>query len=114
MPTDRTRFIGAAASRYSGEHSSRRWPAERIRSSGSRLLAVAEESPGEAERVGGAASLKEYAAMGSLGGEQAAATRTPRSTTAKLVPGGVDAIVAVAGPLSESSYQLIGGPPRPA
>ena len=73
-----------------------------------RLLAVAEESPGEAERVGGRV-VKEYRAMGSLGAMQAGSDRYPQIDRHKLVPEGVEAIVAVAGPLSGIIYQLIGG-----
>ena len=73
-----------------------------------RLLAVAEESPGEAERVGGRV-VKEYRAMGSLGAMQAGSDRYPQIDRRKLVPEGVEAIVAVAGPLSGIIYQLIGG-----
>ena len=73
-----------------------------------RLLAVAEESPGEAERVGGRV-VKEYRGMGSLGAMSAGSDRYPQVDRHKLVPEGVEALVAVAGPLSGILYQLIGG-----
>ncbi len=73
-----------------------------------RLLAVAEESPGESERVGGRV-VKEYRAMGSLGAMQAGSDRYPQIDRHKLVPEGVEARVAVVGPLSTILYQLIGG-----
>ena len=73
-----------------------------------RLLAVAEESPGEAERVGGRV-VKEYRGMGSLGAMSAGSDRYPQVDRRKLVPEGVEALVAVAGPLAGILYQLIGG-----
>ena len=73
-----------------------------------RLLAVAEESPGESERVGGRV-VKEYRAMGSLGAMQAGSDRYPQIDRHKLVPEGVEAWVSVAGPLAGILYQLIGG-----
>ena len=73
-----------------------------------RLLAVAEESPGEAERVGGRV-VKEYRGMGSLGAMSAGSDRYPQVDRHKLVPEGVEALVAVAGPLAGILYQLIGG-----
>jgi IMP dehydrogenase len=73
-----------------------------------RLLAVAEESPGEAERVGGRV-VKEYRGMGSFGAMSAGSDRYPQVDRHKLVPEGVEALVSVAGPLSGILYQLIGG-----
>jgi IMP dehydrogenase len=73
-----------------------------------RLLAVAEESPGEAERVGGRV-VKEYRGMGSLGAMSAGSDRYPQIDRHKLVPEGVEARLSVEGPLSEILYQLIGG-----
>jgi IMP dehydrogenase len=73
-----------------------------------RLLAVAEESPAEAERVGGRV-VKEYRGMGSLGAMSAGSDRYPQVDRRKLVPEGVEALVAVAGPLAGILYQLIGG-----
>jgi IMP dehydrogenase len=73
-----------------------------------RLLAVAEESPGEAERVGGRV-VKEFRGMGSLAAMSAGSDRYPQVDRHKLVPEGVEALVAVAGPLSGILYQLIGG-----
>jgi IMP dehydrogenase len=73
-----------------------------------RLLAVAEESPGEAERVGGRV-VKQFRGMGSLAAMSAGSDRYPQVDRRKLVPEGVEAIVAVAGPLAGILYQLIGG-----
>jgi IMP dehydrogenase len=73
-----------------------------------RLLAVAEESPGEAERVGGRV-VKQFRGMGSLAAMSAGSDRYPQVDRHKLVPEGVEAIVAVAGPLAGILYQLIGG-----
>jgi IMP dehydrogenase len=72
------------------------------------LLAVAEESPGEAERAGGRV-VKEYRGMGSLGAMSAGSDRYPQVDRHKFVPEGVEARVAVVGPLSGILYQLIGG-----
>jgi IMP dehydrogenase len=73
-----------------------------------RLLAVAEESPGEAERVGGRV-VKEYRGMGSLGAMSAGSDRYPQVDRRKLVPEGVEARISVEGPLSGILYQLMGG-----
>jgi IMP dehydrogenase len=73
-----------------------------------RLLAVAEESPGESERVGGRV-VKEYRGMGSLGAMSAGSDRYPQIDRAKLVPEGVEARISVEGPLTGILYQLIGG-----
>jgi IMP dehydrogenase len=73
-----------------------------------RLLAVAEESPGEAERVGGRV-VKEYRGMGSLGAMSAGSDRYPQIDRRKLVPEGVEARISVEGPLAGILYQLIGG-----
>ncbi len=73
-----------------------------------RLLAVAEEFPGESERVGGRV-VKEYRGMGSLGAMSAGSDRYPQVDRHKLVPEGVEARISVEGPLSEILYQLIGG-----
>ena len=73
-----------------------------------RLLAVAEESPGESERVGGRV-MKEYRGMGSLGAMSAGSDRYPQVDRHKLVPEGVEARLSVEGPLAEILYQLIGG-----
>ena len=73
-----------------------------------RLLAVAEECPGEAERVGGRV-VKQFRGMGSLAAMSAGSDRYPQVDRRKLVPEGVEALVAVAGPLSGILYQLIGG-----
>jgi IMP dehydrogenase len=73
-----------------------------------RLLAVAEESPGEAERVGGRV-VKQFRGMGSLAAMSAGSDRYPQVDRHKLVPEGVEALVAVAGPLAGILYQLIGG-----
>ena len=73
-----------------------------------RLLAVAEESPGEAERVGGRV-VKQFRGMGSLAAMSAGSDRYPQVDRRKLVPEGVEALVAVAGPLAGILYQLIGG-----
>jgi IMP dehydrogenase len=73
-----------------------------------RLLAVAEESPGECERVGGRV-VKEYRGMGSLGAMSAGSDRYPQVDRRKLVPEGVEARISVEGPLAGILYQLIGG-----
>jgi IMP dehydrogenase len=73
-----------------------------------RLLAVAEESPGESERVEGRV-VKEYRGMGSLGAMSAGSDRYPQIDRRKLVPEGVEARLSVEGPLSDILYQLIGG-----
>ena len=73
-----------------------------------RLLAVAEESPGESERVGGRV-VKEYRGMGSLGAMSAGSDRYPQLDRRKLVPEGVEARVSIEGPLAGILYQLIGG-----
>jgi IMP dehydrogenase len=73
-----------------------------------RLLAVAEESPGESERVGGRV-VKEYRGMGSLGAMSAGSDRYPQVDRHKLVPEGVEARISVEGPLAGILYQLIGG-----
>ena len=73
-----------------------------------RLLAVAEESPGEAERVGGRV-VKEYRGMGSLGAMSDGSDRYPQVDRHKLVPEGVEARISVEGPLAGILYQLIGG-----
>jgi IMP dehydrogenase len=73
-----------------------------------RLLAVAEESPGESERVGGRV-VKEYRGMGSLGAMSAGSDRYPQIDRRKLVPEGVEARISVEGPLAGILYQLIGG-----
>jgi IMP dehydrogenase len=73
-----------------------------------RLLAVAEESPGESERVSGRV-VKEYRGMGSLGAMSAGSDRYPQLDRRKLVPEGVEALVSVEGPLAGILYQLIGG-----
>jgi IMP dehydrogenase len=73
-----------------------------------RLLAVAEESPGESERVGGRV-VKEYRGMGSLGAMSAGSDRYPQVDRRKLVPEGVEARISVEGPLAGILYQLIGG-----
>ncbi len=73
-----------------------------------RLLAVAEESPGESERVGGRV-VKEYRGMGSLGAMSAGSDRYPQIDRHKLVPEGVEARISVEGPLSGILYQLMGG-----
>ena len=73
-----------------------------------RLLAVAEESPGETERVGGRV-VKQFRGMGSLAAMSAGSDRYPQVDRRKLVPEGVEALVSVAGPLSGILYLLIGG-----
>ncbi len=73
-----------------------------------RLLAVAEESPGESERVEGRV-VKEYRGMGSLGAMSAGSDRYPQIDRRKLVPEGVEARLSVEGPLSDILYQLMGG-----
>jgi IMP dehydrogenase len=73
-----------------------------------RLLAVAEEAPGESERVGGRV-VKEYRGMGSLGAMSAGSDRYPQIDRQKLVPEGVEARISVEGPLAGILYQLIGG-----
>ena len=73
-----------------------------------RLLAVAEESPGESERVGGRV-VKEYRGMGSLGAMSAGSDCYPQVDRHKLVPEGVEARISVEGPLAGILYQLIGG-----
>jgi IMP dehydrogenase len=73
-----------------------------------RLLAVAEEAPGESERIGGRV-VKEYRGMGSLGAMSAGSDRYPQIDRRKLVPEGVEAKISVEGPLSGILYQLIGG-----
>jgi IMP dehydrogenase len=73
-----------------------------------RLLAVAEESPGESERVGGRV-VKEYRGMGSLGAMSAGSDRYPQIDRHKLVPEGVEARISVEGPLAGILYQLMGG-----
>jgi IMP dehydrogenase len=73
-----------------------------------RLLAVAEESPGESERVGGRV-VKEYRGMGSMGAMSSGSDRYPQLDRRKLVPEGVEARVSVEGPVAGILYQLIGG-----
>jgi len=73
-----------------------------------RLLAVAEESPGEAERVGDRV-VKEYRGMGSLGAMSAGSDRYPQIDRHKVVPEGVEARLSVDGPLARILQQLIGG-----
>ena len=73
-----------------------------------RLLAVAEESPGDAERVGDRV-VKEYRGMGSLGAMSAGSDRYPQIDRHKVVPEGVEARLPVEGPLAGILYQLVGG-----
>ena len=79
------------------------------------LLAGTEESPGETELFEGR-RFKSYRGMGSLGAMQglgadryATAQSTVATTSAKLVPEGIEGRVPYAGPLGDTIYQLVGG-----
>jgi IMP dehydrogenase len=79
------------------------------------LLAGLEESPGEVVLYEGR-RFKEHRGMGSLGAMQgfgrdryATAQGASGTTTGKLVPEGIEGMVAYKGKLSEYIYQLVGG-----
>lgn len=78
------------------------------------LLAGTDESPGRIAFVGGR-KYKQYRGMGSVGAMMASSGGKSRynqehvNAKAKLVPEGVEGMVAWKGPLSEVVYQLVGG-----
>jgi IMP dehydrogenase len=79
------------------------------------LLAGLEESPGEEVLYEGR-RFKEHRGMGSLGAMQgygrdryASAQDESTATTGKLVPEGIEGMVAYKGKLSDYVYQLVGG-----
>jgi IMP dehydrogenase len=73
------------------------------------LLAGTDESPGETILYQGR-TFKTYRGMGSLGAMSTGnANRYEQDPNAKLVPEGIEGRVASKGPLSELSYQLVGG-----
>ncbi len=73
------------------------------------LLAGTDESPGETILYQGR-TFKTYRGMGSLGAmPQGSSDRYSQSANGKLVPEGIEGRVPYKGPLSEMSYQLVGG-----
>src|SRR5579872_6803883 len=73
------------------------------------LLAGTDESPGETILYQGR-TFKTYRGMGSLGAmPQGSSDRYSQSSNGKLVPEGIEGRVPYKGPLSEMSYQLVGG-----
>jgi IMP dehydrogenase len=73
------------------------------------LLAGTDESPGETILYQGR-TFKTYRGMGSLGAMATGqANRYEQDPNAKLVPEGIEGRVASKGPLSDLSYQLVGG-----
>jgi IMP dehydrogenase len=73
------------------------------------LLAGTDESPGETILYQGR-TFKTYRGMGSLGAMSTGnANRYEQDPNAKLVPEGIEGRVASKGPLSDLSYQLVGG-----
>jgi IMP dehydrogenase len=73
------------------------------------LLAGTDESPGETILYQGR-TFKTYRGMGSIGAmPQGSSDRYSQSPNGKLVPEGIEGRVPYKGPLSEMSYQLVGG-----
>jgi len=73
------------------------------------LLAGTDESPGETILYQGR-TFKSYRGMGSLGAmPQGGAERYSQAANGKLVPEGIEGRVPYKGPLSELTYQLVGG-----
>src|SRR5262249_7253779 len=73
------------------------------------LLAGTDESPGETILYQGR-TFKTYRGMGSLGAmAQGSTDRYSLDPNAKLVPEGIEGRVASKGPLSDLTYQLVGG-----
>ena len=73
------------------------------------LLAGTDESPGETILYQGR-TFKTYRGMGSMGAMSTGqANRYEQDPNAKLVPEGIEGRVASKGPLSEFTYQLVGG-----
>src|SRR5690348_15262340 len=73
------------------------------------LLAGTDESPGETILYQGR-TFKTYRGMGSLGAMSTGnANRYEQDPAGKLVPEGIEGRVAAKGPLSDLTYQLVGG-----
>lgn len=73
------------------------------------LLAGTDESPGETILYQGR-TFKSYRGMGSIGAmPQGSSDRYSQAANGKLVPEGIEGRVPYKGPLSELSYQLVGG-----
>jgi IMP dehydrogenase len=73
------------------------------------LLAGTDESPGETILYQGR-TFKTYRGMGSIGAmSQGSSDRYSQEAGGKLVPEGIEGRVAAKGPLSELTYQLVGG-----
>jgi IMP dehydrogenase len=73
------------------------------------LLAGTDESPGETILYQGR-TFKTYRGMGSIGAMSTGnANRYEQDPNAKLVPEGIEGRVAAKGPLSDLTYQLVGG-----
>ncbi len=73
------------------------------------LLAGTKESPGETEIFQGR-SFKVYRGMGSIGAMQrGSADRYFQEDNSKLVPEGVEGRVPYKGPLSDTTFQMVGG-----
>jgi IMP dehydrogenase len=73
------------------------------------LLAGTDESPGETILYQGR-TFKTYRGMGSMGAmSQGYSNRYEQDPNSKLVPEGIEGRVAAKGPLSDLSYQLVGG-----
>jgi IMP dehydrogenase len=73
------------------------------------LLAGTDESPGETILYQGR-TFKTYRGMGSMGAMSTGnANRYEQDPNSKLVPEGIEGRVASKGPLSDLSYQLVGG-----
>ncbi len=73
------------------------------------LLAGTDESPGETILYQGR-TFKSYRGMGSIGAMPSGSSdRYAQAANGKLVPEGIEGRVPYKGPLSEMSYQLVGG-----
>ena len=73
------------------------------------LLAGTDESPGETILYQGR-TFKTYRGMGSMGAmSQGSSDRYAQEAGGKLVPEGIEGRVAAKGPLSDLTYQLVGG-----
>jgi IMP dehydrogenase len=73
------------------------------------LLAGTDESPGETILFQGR-TFKTYRGMGSMGAmSQGSSERYAQEAGGKLVPEGIEGRVAAKGPLSDLTYQLVGG-----
>jgi IMP dehydrogenase len=73
------------------------------------LLAGTDESPGETILFQGR-TFKTYRGMGSMGAmSQGSSDRYAQEAGGKLVPEGIEGRVAAKGPLSDLTYQLVGG-----